>query len=251
MSAWAVAAAPCGDISLAYYELGALYYRGGDGQWTGIDRDVVDELARRTGCRFHTRLESRVRIWRQLAEGTLDMSVSGIATPERDTFARFIPYFSTRNYVLLATSLPASANTAQGFLASPHYTVAVVKSFKHGPQYDAWLDQLRAQGRVYDAADFRAVVRLLKLGRVQAVLALPTSWMPVLKQEGMSDAVRVLDWSPGDHVEHGLILSRSRIAPSTADLLAHAIQGMRADGTLLAIYKRHIGADWAASLLLF
>jgi polar amino acid transport system substrate-binding protein len=244
-------AAQCGDIGLAFYELGALYYQAPDGSWTGIDKEIVDELGKRTGCRFHTVLESRVRIWTQMASGKLDMSVSGIANPEREKFARFIPYFATRNYALQRKSLAASASTPEGFLADPELRVAVVKSFKHGPEYDVWLDKLRAQGRVHDAPDFRAVVRLLKLGRVHAVLALPTSWVPVLEQENLTAQVRVLDWSPGDSIVHGLILSRERLPAPTMALLDKAIQAMRDDGTLFRIYKRHIGAERAGELLNF
>ncbi|SFM19420.1 substrate-binding periplasmic protein [Rugamonas rubra] len=242
--------AECGDIALAYYELGALYYRGPDGHWTGIDKDVVDELARRTGCRFQTTLESRVRIWSQLASGKLDMSVSGIATPEREKFAQFIPYFKTRNYLLLEGTLPPEAATPEGFLAQASYKVAVVKSFRHGGDYDIWIDKLRAQGRVHEAADFRAVVRLLKIGRVQAILALPTSWVPMLRQEALSDKVRVLDWSPRNSVPHGLVLARARIPEPIAGRLVKAIQAMHDDGTLLAIFRRHIGAELASELLI-
>lgn len=194
-------------------------------------------------------VESRVRIWTHLAGGTLDMSVSGIATPERERFARFIPYFATRNYALLRRGLLPAASTAEGFLAIAEYKVAVVKSFKHGDYYDIWLNKLRAQGRVYEAADFDAVLRLLKVGRVHAILALPTSWVPALKQEALGNAVRVLDWSPKDRTVHGLILSRERIPEVTADRMAMAIQSMRNDGTLLTIFRRHVGSDLASSLL--
>jgi len=239
----------CRDIKLAFQQLGALYYRAPDGGWTGIDKDVIDELGKRTGCHFHTTLESRVRIWTMLAGGKLDMSVSGIATPEREKFARFIPYFATRNYALLDQSLPASATTAEGFLAAREYKVAVVKSYKHGAAYELWLDKLRAQGRVYEAADFPAVVRLLKIGRVQAILALPVSWAPVATQEGLSESVRVLDWVPKENVAYGLIVSRERIPAATAERMAKAIEAMRNDGTLLTIFKRHIGDELASEML--
>ena len=104
-------ASGCGTIQLAYYENGALYYRNQDGSYSGIDKDVVEEVARRSGCHFNTVLESRIRIWTQLSNGTLAMSVSGIATPEREKTSRFIPYFATRNYALLHRNAPASALT--------------------------------------------------------------------------------------------------------------------------------------------
>lgn len=236
-------------ISLAFYELGVLYYKTADGTHAGIDQDVVEELSKRTGLRFQTALDSRIRIWTRLANGTLDMSVSGISTPEREQFARFVPYFVTRNYVLMRSDLPTTARSPEGFLADPAYKVAVVKSFKHGAGYDLWLDQLRAQGRVREAGDFQMVLHLLKIGRVQAVLALPTSWVPALKQDGMAATVQVLDWWPKDTIVHGLILSRQRIPEATAIRMATAIQSMRDDGTLLTIFQRHVGPELANSLL--
>jgi polar amino acid transport system substrate-binding protein len=50
--AGSAAAAPCGPYTVAMYGHGALYYRSGE-QWAGIDKDIVDELARRTGCELH------------------------------------------------------------------------------------------------------------------------------------------------------------------------------------------------------
>ena len=73
----------CRPVSLAFYELGLLYYRDAQRNANGIDVDLVRELSARSGCRFDTVLEWRVRIWSQLAAGELDASVSGIATPER------------------------------------------------------------------------------------------------------------------------------------------------------------------------
>lgn len=237
------------SFSLAFYELGALYYKNADGTHAGIDQDVIDELGRRSGLHFQTVLESRVRIWTRLANGTLDMSVSGISTPEREQFARFIPYFATRNYVLMRRDLPASAQSPEGFLADPSYKVAVVKSFKHGAEFDRWLALLRERGRVREVADFQMVLHLLKIGRVQAVLALPTSWVPALKQQDMAATVQVLDWWPKDTIVHGLILSRQRVPDAAVQRMATAIQSMRDDGTLSAIFQRHMGPELANSLL--
>ena len=77
----------CGPYTLTFYEFGSLYYRDQSGAYVGIDRDVVDELARRSGCVINGKIDSRVRTWARLADGNLDMSVSGIATPEREEFA--------------------------------------------------------------------------------------------------------------------------------------------------------------------
>ena len=231
----------CGTITLAYYELGALFYRTDDGKYAGIDKDVVEELERRTSCHFKTSVESRVRIWAQLSSGALDMSVSGISTPEREKFAQFIPYFSTRNYVLMKKDTPPAAQTMEGFLADPSLMVAVVKSFRHGPVYDEWLDKLRAQKRVHEAADFATVMRLFSINRANAILALPTSFQPFLAHNKLVETTLIKDWSPADRVVYSLIVSRSRVNQTQFDVLEKAMRSMRNDGSLDKIFERHIG----------
>jgi polar amino acid transport system substrate-binding protein len=215
-------AGECGKFEVAFYEHGPLYFRGEDGMRRGIDKDVIDELGRRSGCRFDPVLESRIRIWTRLENGSLDMTVSGIATPEREKFAHFIPYAVTRNYLLLHKSVPPQASSMDGLLADPRET-----------------------------ADFASLVQLLKIGRVQAILALPTTWAPAFKGEKMGQDIRVMDWAPNDGVTGGLILSRQRVPEATAALLRKAIEDMHKDGTLEAIYRRYVDASLAAAMVRF
>jgi polar amino acid transport system substrate-binding protein len=243
----ALAQAACGDISVAYYDHGALYSRDSGGQWQGIDKDVVEELGRRSGCNFKGAVESRVRIWTAMQNGQLDMTVSGIPTPEREKFAHFIPYLSTRNYVLLQKDV--AVRSMDEFLANPDLRIAVVRSFLHGEPYDAWLDKLRAQGRVYVASDFTGIIRQLRNGRVQAVLALPTSWVPILRREGMTGDVKIMDWAQDQSVIGALVLSRARMAPALVEELRRHMKDMQADGTLRTIYARHLGPELAPALL--
>ena len=246
----AAEALPCGPYNLAYYQLGALFYREVDGSHAGIDKDVVEELSRRSGCRFQGVVESRVRIWDQLSKNRLDLSVSGIPTPEREQFASFIPYFQTRNYALLRPELSQRLSTPEAFLADGRSMVGVVKSFKHGSFYDSWLKALREQHRVVELADFETAVRMFKLGRVDALLALPTSLIRLLQQEGLQAQVKVMDWAPKERIIHALIVSRQRVAEADRERLRAALREMQADGSLYEIFKRHVGEALARDMQL-
>lgn len=241
------AATPCGRYQVAFYDHGALNYRHADGLWRGIDRDVVAELARRTGCELTPLMESRVRIWTMMQAGLLDMTVSGVASPDRKAFANFIPYITVRNFVLLSKNVDATVRSLDDLAADPRYKVAAIKSFRHGPTFDAWLEKLRAQGRVYDAVDFTALMRLVKIGRVHAVIALQTSWVP-LRAESEAAGLRVMDWAH-DPLVGNLVLSKKRVPEATAALFAQTIAAMRQDGTLEAIFARHMGAELAPALV--
>ncbi|MRX09819.1 transporter substrate-binding domain-containing protein [Pseudoduganella sp. FT25W] len=239
----------CGHLRSAFYEYGALYYKAADGSWTGIDKEVVDEVARRMGCTIEPTTDSRVRIWAGMNGGNIDMSVSTVSTPEREKFGRVIPYLSERNYVLLHQNVPAEVRSIDDFTADHGLRIGVIKSFRHGKFYDAWLTQLRAQGRVYEAADYPALLRLFKVGRVQAMMSISSGWYQ-LKQEKPPTPLRVMDWAPPkDSVIGGLILSRQHVDEATAERFSQTIRAMREDGTLKRIFERHLNAELAARLL--
>lgn len=252
VSADAGATADCGHLRSAFYEYGALYYKAADGSWTGIDKDVVDEVARRLGCSIEPSTDSRVRIWAGLKGGSIDLSVSAVSTPEREQFGRVVPYLAEHNYVLLHNDVSQQIRSMEDFLADPHIKIGVIKSFRHGKAYDAWLTQLRAQGRVFEAADYASLLRMFKLKRVQAVMAISAGWYPLQKQQQMAGSYRVMDWAPPrDNVVGGLILSRQHIDEAMAARFRQALRAMREDGTLKRIFERHLDAELAARLLNF
>ena len=75
-------------LSLALHDHGLLYSAD---TGTGIDRDVADELQRRSGCKIHISLLPRARIWQLIETGALDFSLSGISNAQRDKFADLEP----------------------------------------------------------------------------------------------------------------------------------------------------------------
>ena len=241
---------PCGPYTLAFYEHGVLYFRDAKGQAAGVDLDIVNELAGRTGCVFKTILESRVRIWDQLSRHQLDISVSGIPNAERESYAEFMLYMQSHNHVVIRKGLRQSLNSMAEFLADPKRQVVVVKSFKHGRSLDAWLDQLRSQQRVLEAPDLEAAWRILKAGRADAMLALPTTWSLLMRREAVSQQFDFLDWAPQDQILAGLIVSRQRVSEADRQRLRQALLTMRKDGTLDAIFKKHVGPELAQGMRL-
>jgi polar amino acid transport system substrate-binding protein len=104
---------------------------------------------------------------------------------------------------------------------------------------------------VFETADHLSMLRLFKLGRVQAVMATPTTWYPLVKQEQLAGTYSVMDWRPKDNIVSGLILSRRRIDEATAARFSQAVRAMRDDGTLRRIFTRHTDAERAAQMVNF
>jgi polar amino acid transport system substrate-binding protein len=239
----------CGDkpIRLALYSYGYFYDKN-----TGIDKDIVDELIRRSGCRFEISVRTRARIWNDLESGDLHMSVSGIQTPERDRFAWFIPYLVMKNYALVHVSAAKNVNRAEDFLAKTELQVGAVRSFRHGAGVDALLKRLRKADRVQESSNAETLFLKLKTRRVDAMFSQPPVYMKYVQDLGMKNEVLVQDWTPGEKgVPHGLVLSKRRFSESEAQHWRAIVQDMRMDGTLKTIYKRYLPESEVSKLLDF
>lgn len=241
-----VRAADCGPYRVAFYEFGSVYYRTASGNFAGIDKDVVDEVARRTGCRLEEYLDSRARTWTHLADGSLDMTVSGVQNEERERLAYFATYLKTRNYLLTVSKESQHVQSLRAFTDNPSLRLAIVKLFRHGEPFDNWIEDLKRLNRVDEYADPDTVAKVVSVGRADAFLSQPLVWTPLLEKHHLQNRVRVLDVAPNKNVRAGLVLSRKRIAPEHAKLMQVSVESMREDGTLLKILQRHIGADLAA-----
>jgi len=239
----------CGPYQVAFYEFGSLYFRNDNGQFVGIDKDLIDELVRRTGCQLQGRLESRVRTWHLLENGDLDMTVSGVASPEREAYADFAMYVNSRNHLIVRRELAPRLQSMKDFTADTRLQLGVVKSFRHGVILDDWIDTLRKQGRVQEYADAEVVARVFAGGRVDAFLSQPLVWTPLLNRNNLTDQVSMLDLAPQENILGGLVFSRQRVAKQDIQKMSSAIEAMRRDGTLERIFSKYIGAAEAKKIV--
>jgi polar amino acid transport system substrate-binding protein len=239
--------AVCGPYRVALYEYGSLAFRRAGRSLAGIDVDIIEEVGRRTGCKLETFVDSRVRTWTDLTHGALDMTVSAIETEERKGFARFVIYMSGRNRLLVRSNLPQAISTLDAFVEHSELRLAVVKGFKHGPQWDRWIDRLRQQGRVDEYADAGLAARLVALGRDAALLSEPVVWGRILADSKLEGRVTVIDGFPDDNYAAGFALSRTRVREEDARKIQDAIAAMRADGSLYKIFSTHLSRAEALS----
>jgi polar amino acid transport system substrate-binding protein len=232
--------------SVGLYDHGVLFF---DGR-TGIDKDLTDEIRKRTGCPLHSRLMPRARIWHDLEQGQLDISVSGIATTERQKFAWFIPYLQMKNVVLLSPTVSQQVVQAEDFLQQTDLIFGAVRSFKHGTFHDAFLQQLDTQQRVLYYTDSITLFKALKQNRVQAIFAQAPVYRRLLPHLQFDFMPKIYDWAPAEPgMLHGLVLAKSSFSPSQMEQWRTLMQQLKQDGTLLKIYSTYLPAQEALALM--
>jgi len=244
----ATAAVLCADNAwtAGLYEHGVLFFNGR----SGIDQDIVDELRKRTHCKIYTSLMPRARIWHDLEQGDLDLSVSGMATPERREFAWFIPYMQMKSVVLLAPTVPLSVKQAGDFLQRPDLIFGAVRSFKHGQFNESFIEQLTTLNRMQYYPDSRTLFKALKQQRVQAIFAQAPVYRHLIPELGLSPKLRILDWAPQEPgIEHGLVLAKSSFTKQQVQEWRQLMQDIQQDGTLLNIFNTYLPEAEATALL--
>ncbi len=231
----------------ALYDNGML---GLDGK-TGIDKELLDEIAKRTGCKFADSVQPRARIWYQLENGGLDLSVTAIETPERRRFAWFIHYLKMKNWAVLHPKVPALVESSKDFLEQPSLFFGAIRSYKHGVFHDQFLELLKKQNRVLYYPDIHTLYKALKQNRVQAIFAQPPVYFRMSANTGLDKDFRLLDWAPTEaDTHHGVVLSKQSFSQKQQQEWQELFDEMRQDGTLERIFHNHLPYDLALGLLL-
>jgi len=242
------AALACGPYRVAFYEYAVLYHRDADGQYRGIDKDVIDELARRSGCRFEAVLESRARTWALMAAGGVDITVSALARADREALVELVPYTQSHRVVLLRE--PGVPATPGAFLDDAQRRLLMVRATRDGPQMEALLARLRERGRLVEAPDQPGAIRAFKAGRADALLMGTASLAWLRRQDADFNGYEAVLWAPEERIVTALALSRQRVAEADRARLREALLAMRRDGGLDAILRRHVGDRLALAMRL-
>jgi polar amino acid transport system substrate-binding protein len=230
--------------SLALHEHGLLY-AGQTGE--GIDKDVADELARRSGCRIAVSVMPRARIWQLIESGALDFSLSGISNESRERFAAFAWYFSNKYYLLVRKD--AGVRTHADLVDNPKLQLGVIRSFRYSPTANRMVDRLDAQQRVTYASQLDPLFEILLQNRVQAMIIEPFDY-PTITSGRLREETTILEFDDPP-VPHGLIMSRKALSPAQQQAWRSVVEAMRRDGTMERIFEKYFRPELAREMTSF
>jgi len=138
----------------------------------GIYPRVLRSLAE--GCSLEYSVVPRARQQVLFELGKADLLVPATRTPERDSYAIFVPMVANRAVLISANPSRAAVRNMTELLDRRELTVVVVRGFDFGPTYQQIVDTLSAQGRLRQATDVPSVARMLEQGMADATL-MPSS----------------------------------------------------------------------------
>lgn len=213
----------------------------------GIDKDVADELIRRSGCKVNVSMMPRARIWQLIESGGLDFSLSGITNETRERFAAFAWYFSNKYYLLVRKD--AGVQRIPEFSARSALKLGVIRSFRYGPLANRFVDELEAQSRVNYATQLDPLYEVLLDNRVQAMIIEPFDY-PAVQSAKLREQTQILEFDDPP-VPHGLIMSRRSLPAEQQQAWRAVMESMRADGTVQRIFEKYFKPELARSMTRF
>jgi len=232
------------SFTLALHDHGLLFSADTN---TGIDKDVADELVRRSGCKVTVSLMARARIWQLIESGALDFSLSGITSAERDKFAGFAWYF-TNKYYLLARKDSGVLNQTD-FEKNQKLQLGVIRAFRYSESANRLVDTLQEQNRVSQAGGLEPLYQALMENKIQGMIIEPFDY-PALSEKKIRDVSTIVEFNDPP-VLHGLIMSKKSLSLAEQDKWRSLINDMRTDGTLLRIFATYFKPELAAALVNF
>lgn len=243
-------ACPPHPIRVAYFEFGVMFNsERGDKLGSGIDRDLVAELEKRSGCRFAASVMTRARMWSETQAGRLDLTLSAIKTPERQALAWMFPYVQMKSVMLLSPRLPAESRTQEGFIANPHAAFGIVRDFRHAPRYEAIIRQMYLSERLQETTDTADLIRRLKSAAIMAAVSNTVVYPRYIDNGEIPGEIIVADWGPEDPplIAH-LMFAKQTFSAAESRKWQALLKSIRRDGTLLAIAERYLDREAARRL---
>ena len=231
-------------LSLGLHEHGLLY-TSQTGE--GIDKDVAEEMVRRSGCHLTLTVLPRARIWQLIETGALDFTLSGITNAQRDKFATFAWYVSNKYYLLVRRD--AEVRSVAEFRRKRGLRIGLIRSFRYGELANGFVDTLESEERITYAGSLDPLYTILLEDGIQAMIIEPFDF-PVIAGAQLKAQTAILEF--GDPaVPHGLVMSRKSLAPAQQQAWREVIQSMRADGTMRRIFEKYFPADLARQMTQF
>lgn len=232
------------SYTLAYHEHGMLYSKALD---QGIDKDVAQEMIKRSGCNVDVSVMPRARIWALIESGQLDFSMSGITNADRDKFASFGWYLFNKYYLLVRKD--AGVRSIDEFQSRKNLTLGSIRSFRYSQRFNQLADALRAENRIIDVLNHDQLLGMLRLGRIHGIIVEPFNYSQIEQRE-LNEITNVLE-SRDPAILHSLIMSKTSLSKDEQQYWRGIIDNMRQDGTLLRIMRKYFDEAQAKAITTF
>jgi polar amino acid transport system substrate-binding protein len=220
-------------------DLGYTAFREGSGKIGGISVDMVNEIARRTGCKFEFLWYPRQRLFVELEAGRIDMTMAALRTPERDVYARHLPYTYLQYDLILSEPPGRNYTSLADYVARGTGRLNVTRGMTYDAAVETQLALLASAGRLEVVNDFETVFGKMEMGRADGTLATPPIYTRYLKNGGLRERTSVIPMPEATARFAGVYLSKKTMPAAVHQRYAAAVKMMVAEQVVPGLYAKY------------
>ena len=235
--AWGAPASCSRDILVPFSDVG-VDLRVVEGKHGGISVDYLDEVSRRTGCRFVYIDVPRARAWWMLAHDQADVVPGAIQTDGRDESGVFYDQYVMEGISLLSLkNSPLKLASTKAILASG-LRFAFVRGHDYGPNTAELVRALGARGQLTLVKDPGTLLRMLQAGRIDGVIVMSSIVTTEAEQLGLNEdlfgeGIDDLEWGTT-----GIYLSKTSLPELDRELLGRTFRELNEEGFYVEGYQQ-------------
>lgn len=233
-----VASADCSrEILVPFSDVG-VDLRLVEGRHAGLSVDYLDEVARRTGCKFVYIDVPRARAWWMLAHDQADVVPGAIQTDWRDESGVFYDQYVMEGVSLLSLkSSPLKLSSSDDILSSG-LKFAFVRGHDYGPRTAELMRVLEARDQLDLVKDPNVMLRMLQAGRISGAIVIASIVTTEAAELGLNEGLHGVGIDDLEWGSTGIYLSKTRLQPEDAQLLAKAFTELNDEGFYVRGYQQ-------------
>jgi polar amino acid transport system substrate-binding protein len=210
----------------------------------GINREVIDALAKRSGCRFRSVEMPAARATAELERGTLHIAGGRwFQTAEREKYAWFA-HFQASKILAITRADDRRLHQATDLTNNGQVIIGIVPGFKHSPTIDPLLERvsLKDPKRLMYFKDREVLFQALQLGRVDVIFVQREVYARFAARPGTLPT-QASDIMPREKPQQGgLMLSRTYFSAAEAEKWRTMVSSMCLDCMILSIFRHYFDA---------
>jgi polar amino acid transport system substrate-binding protein len=207
----------------------------------GLARQLVDTMAKRTGCAFEVSWYPPARLYQQFSSRKIDMVMAALRTPERDRDGELLPYGYSQLELVLRRSEEGKYRSLAQFVDASRGQLNVPRGIAFPPELQRQLDRLQQAGRLEYVNDYAVAFKKISFGRTDGTLAPPPVQAVRLAELKLEQALSGSPISEAPRRMVGIYVSRSTLSAQARKLYARTLYDIVADGTAQKIYIDVLG----------
>lgn len=226
------------DIVVPFSPLGVDQWRSA-GVRKGLSITYLEEVSRRTGCRFVYMDVPRARAWLMFSRGEADLVLSAVRRNERDQSGEFYSQNVQEGVSLVSLKTrPLYLNSREAILASG-LIFSFIRGHHYGPKTTELISTLTASGRATLARDPETMLRMLKAGRINGAIVLGSAITTDAQELGIEEMLTGIGIKDLDWAATGLYMSKY-LPPEDKQLLARTFTELNQEDFYIGLAQNQL-----------